>query len=97
MLSKCISLNEAEWLFNTFNNLKISLFTVIWNTILERINRTSKELQSTSIDLNTVVILLKSLNSYIYKLRDEFNNLEKKAKQLGRSRYIKQYNLSYSN
>ena len=83
MLSKCISLNEAEWLFNTFNNLETSLFTVIWNTILERINRTSKELQSTSIDLNTVVILLKSLHSYIYKLRGEFNNLEKKAKQLG--------------
>ena len=105
MISKCISLNEAEWLFNTFNNLETSLFTVIWNTILERINRTSKELQSTSLDLNTVVILLNSLHSYIYKLRDEFNNLEKKAKQLckiltyssKRARYIKQYNLSYSN
>ena len=78
-----ISLNEAKWLFNKFNNLETSLFTVIWNTILERINRTSKELQSTSLDLNTAVILLKSMHSYIYKLRDEFNNLEKKAKQLG--------------
>ena len=104
MLSKCISLNEVKWLFNKFNNLETSLFTVIWNTILERINRTSKELQSTSIDLNTAVILLRSLHSYIYKLRDEFNNLEKKAKQLfkiltyssKRARYIKQYNLSYS-
>ena len=42
MLSKCISLNEATWLFNKFNNLETSLFTVIWNTILERIHRTSK-------------------------------------------------------
>ena len=85
----------------------MSLFTVIWNTILERINRTSKELQSTSLNINTAVriILLKSLHSYIYKLRDEFNNLEKKAKQLcniltyssKRARYIKQCNLSYSN
>ena len=78
---------------------------MILNTIVERINHTSKELQSTSLDLNTAVILLKSLHSYVYKLIDEFNNLEKKAKQLckiityssKRARYIKQYNLSYSN
>ena len=76
-----ISLNEAKWLFNKFNNLEMSLFTVIWNNILERIHRTSKELQS--LDLNTAVILLNSLHSYMYKLRDEFNNLEKNAKQLG--------------
>ena len=82
MLSKCISLNKAKWLFNKFNNMETSLSTVTWNTILERINRNSKELQSTSLDLNTAVILLKSLHSYIYKLRDEFNNFEKKAKQL---------------
>ena len=78
---------------------------MIWNTIVERINHTSKELQSTSLDLNTAVILLKSLHSCVYKLIYEFNNLEKKAKQLckiltyssKRTRYIKKYNLSYSN
>ena len=78
---------------------------MIWNTIVEHIKHTSKELQSTSLDLNTAVILLKSLHSYVYKLIDEFNNLEKKVKQLckiityssKRARYIKQYNLSYSN
>ena len=42
MLSKCIYLNEAKWLFNKFNNLETSLFTVIWNTISERIHCTSK-------------------------------------------------------
>lgn len=45
--------------------------TIFWTNILDRVNKTSKKLQSIDIDLITVVELYQSLIHYVESLRNE--------------------------
>lgn len=56
--------------------------TVIWNTILQRINATSKSLQSVECELFKGSILLKSLENFINNFREEYEKVEKEATDL---------------
>ena len=56
---------------------------------MERFNSTSQKLQSSSIDLNEAVLLLKSLESFIANLRGRFDYFEEKA-SLNMQSYRKQ-------
>ena len=49
-----------------------AFLTSFWNSILERINETSKFLQSETIDLGTAVALLKSLLEFLTLQRHNF-------------------------
>ena len=50
--------------------LDTSIMLVMWDTLLEWIQKTSKALQKTGLALNTAVQLLKSLISFIKDMRE---------------------------
>ena len=51
----------------------------MWNTVLERFNKTSKSVQAEEIELGTVVTLLESLSSFFISLRSKFDEFERRA------------------
>jgi hypothetical protein len=64
---------EAKSLCKTLKSLETGIMTVFWHTILKRTNKTSKLLQSETIDLSVAVSLLKSLADYVEQQRNNFN------------------------
>jgi len=60
--------------------LETALMTVVWHTILERLNATSLSLQKVDIDLISAVKLYDSLVTFLLQLRDRFDEKEEKAK-----------------
>jgi hypothetical protein len=61
------------------NKFETAFMTIFWNTILIRVNETSKLLQSTSMELSAAVALLKSLSAFLVVQRDNFDNYYKKT------------------
>lgn len=74
--------HEAGSLHSKLSKFETALLTVIWDTILQRINKTSKTLQSSSIDISTVVPLYESLIQFINSVRENLNEYEEEAKLL---------------
>ena len=73
---------EATSLMKKMEKYETALMTVIWNTILQRINATSKSLQSVECELLKGSILLRSLENFIEHFREEFGKVEKEATEL---------------
>lgn len=81
----------ASGLYDKMCKLETGFFACFWHAVLERFNCTSKELQDDQIDLNTAVILLKSLNSFVQSLRDRFDDFERDgAQRSGATQYSQQ-------
>ena len=59
--------------------LDTSVMLVMWDTLLERIQKTSEALQKTRLALNTAIQLLKSLISFIKDMREQYDETEEKA------------------
>ena len=76
--------SDSGSLASQMDKVEIALLTVIWNALLERFNRTNKTLQSSTVDLGTVVMLYDSLIEFLHKLRDTvvFDDFESAAKEL---------------
>jgi len=66
------------------NRLECALMAVFWGNVLEILNKTSKKLQSVSIDLITVVQLYNSIIYYVKSARSRniFMDYESSAKDL---------------
>ena len=72
---------EAEGLSKKMEKLETGFLTVLWHDILERINKTSKVLQSK--DVNIVAMnLLDSVKTYLQETRDKFSEYESKARSM---------------
>uniref|UniRef100_H3A9I3 HAT C-terminal dimerisation domain-containing protein n=1 Tax=Latimeria chalumnae TaxID=7897 RepID=H3A9I3_LATCH len=56
------------------------LETAFWHTVVQRFKMTSMQLQKMDINLSTAVHLLRSLESFVTALRDQFENFEYAAK-----------------
>jgi hypothetical protein len=76
--------NEASSLAKKMNELEVAVMCVFWNSILQRFNATSKNLQSVKIDLETCVALYNSLLDFIQSARtmESFISHEEEAKLL---------------
>lgn len=55
---------------------------MLWDTVLQRFNNTSKALQCATLDLNNAVRLLNSLQDFVSSLRSEFDDFEEQGKEL---------------
>ena len=55
-------------------NLETIFLTILWNDILERVNKTSKVLQSKDVDILVAMNLLESLKTYLQEIRDKFSD-----------------------
>ncbi|XP_065650305.1 uncharacterized protein LOC136078462 isoform X2 [Hydra vulgaris] len=73
---------EANGLLARLKILEIGLMICIWNSILNSFNATNKKLQSTDIDLHTVLDLYNGLENYLVQIRDDFDVFEKKAVEI---------------
>ena len=74
---------EAKSLLKKMNDYETAVMTVLWNKILQRINGTSKSLQSIDCTIVNGVSLLKSLEIFINeKIGHNFIEIESEAKEL---------------
>ncbi|XP_065684327.1 zinc finger MYM-type protein 1-like [Hydra vulgaris] len=76
---KSITRSEANGLYLKLDSLETAIMATLWGDILERFNKTSKQLQSVEIDLETVVSLYESLIRYVLDLRSMFDIYEERA------------------
>ncbi|XP_065639704.1 uncharacterized protein LOC136072422 [Hydra vulgaris] len=73
---------EANGLLARLKTLETGLLIYIWNSILNSFNATNKILQSTDIDLYTVLDLYDGLENYLVQIRDDFDVFEYKAVEI---------------
>ena len=71
---------EARGILSKLNTLENCILLVFWSVVMERFQQTSIKLQSTNMDLNEAMKLLRSLNNYVSSLRDAFEDFEEKWK-----------------
>lgn len=62
--------------------LETAFMCVLWHKILQRFQKINTALQSVSIDISVGVSLFTSLETFVAGMRDDFDNLEKEAKEL---------------
>lgn len=74
--------NEAAGFYKKMGSLEIGILATFWNDVLDNLNRTSKYLQSSRMQLNTAIASLRSLRAYIHKTRDMFEKYEKLGAEL---------------
>ncbi|XP_064423566.1 zinc finger MYM-type protein 1-like [Latimeria chalumnae] len=81
-LQKSDTQAEANSLVESMGRLETAFMTTFWSSILTRINKTSKLLQSETMDLSTAVALLKSLSEFVAAQRNNFEEYHKSAMSL---------------
>lgn len=79
---KGISRSEAKGLRKRLQPLETAIMAVFWGSVMNRINSTSKTIQSVDMDISTIVGLYTSLIDYLHVIRDNFNDFEETAKVL---------------
>ena len=58
---------------------EVAFMCELWNDILQRFNKCSILLQSSSTELTTVVSLMKSLDEFVTESREKFGSYDVKA------------------
>ena len=76
---KPASRTEANNLREAMQTLEIGIMSEIWHDVLQPFNKCSKRLQSSDIDLCTAVSLMKSLQTVLDVMRDNFDTFEAKG------------------
>ena len=73
---------EAERLSKKMENLETIFLTILWNDMLERMNITSKVLQSKDVNILVATNLPESIKTYLQETRDKFSEYEFKARSM---------------
>lgn len=73
---------DANCLYNKLCTLETGIYTVFWNNILERVDKTNKLLQDATLDLNTAISAIKSLKNFVQAKRDNFDQYEKQGAEI---------------
>lgn len=71
---------EAKELHKKLKKKEVGITTIVWNTILQRINNTSIDLQKSTINLFVIVSVYESLITFIHDVRNSFDNFELESK-----------------
>ena len=79
---KPVAKAEAKALVKILERYEIALMTVLWNSLLQRINATSKSLQDPILCLSKVVELFKSLIIFFQTVRENFPKIETEARHI---------------
>lgn len=74
--------NEAKALHNKMDSFETALLTLIWARILERVNATSKTLETVDLNVSFGVELMTSLLTFVGEIRNKFSEIELEAKTL---------------
>ncbi|XP_065664567.1 uncharacterized protein LOC136086211 [Hydra vulgaris] len=76
---------DANCLYNKLCTLETGIYTVFWNNILERVDKTNKLLQDATLDLNTAISAIKSLKNFVQAKRDNFDQYEKQGAEISKT------------
>ena len=78
------AIHDAKSLVKKLEKLNTPLMCVIWNDILENMNRINKALQEPGIEIGSVVSNYETLQKYLTSLREhsKFDNFEEQAKSM---------------
>lgn len=63
-------------------SLEVGIMAMFWKDVLDTVNKTSKSLQSATMQVNSAIASVKSLKMYISKKRDEFYKYEELGAEL---------------
>jgi len=72
MNKKANSRNEAKHILNQLRTREMAIMIVTWNCILQRINLTSKTIQSSTTNISIIMTLYNSLFDFIQNVRENF-------------------------
>ncbi|KAL7881031.1 hypothetical protein SRHO_G00032850 [Serrasalmus rhombeus] len=76
MKEKCVTRSEASALCDKLDTLETAFMAYFWDTILQRFQATSLQLQKHDIDICTATQLLLSLRDFVAAQRDNFEVFE---------------------
>jgi hypothetical protein len=71
--------NEAKHILNQIKTREMTIMIVTWNCILQRINLTSKTIQSSTTNISIIVPLYNSLFDFIQNVRENFEKYENES------------------
>ena len=63
-------------------NLETIFLTILWNDMLEKMNKKSKVLQSKDVNILVATNLLESMTTYLQETRDKFSEYEFKVRSM---------------
>ena len=73
---------EAEGLNKKMENLETIFLTILRNDMLERMNKTSKVLQSKDVNILVATNLLEAMKTYLQETRDKLSEYDFKARSV---------------
>ncbi|XP_018800336.1 PREDICTED: uncharacterized protein LOC108975947 [Bactrocera latifrons] len=79
---------EARSIRLKLERFETALITVFWGCLLERINATSKKLESVEIDITFVIELYEALIHFVGETRENFDDLKIKGEKLS---FVQEY------
>lgn len=79
MNEKANTRNEAKHILNQLRTREMAIMIVTWNCILQRINLTSKTIQSSTTNISIIVPLYNSLFDFIQNVRENFEIYENES------------------
>jgi len=71
---------EVDGLRRRLDELETVIMLMVWHKILMQFKKTSKSLQESGFVINTAILLIKSLKSFIELQRNDFDVFEMEAK-----------------
>lgn len=74
--------HDAKRLHSKMSKFEFALMTVIWDSILQRMNNASKTIQSENCKMSTIVPLYNSLIKFVQHVRNHFDDWENQAETL---------------
>lgn len=74
--------NEARTLLSKMETFEFAVMTVVWDTILQRMNSVNKSIQSVNCEMAAIVPLYESLECFIKYVQENFENYENEAESL---------------
>ena len=83
---------QARGIYDKMKILETGIMVILWSKVLERFQKTSVALQSSTLDLNKACDLLDSLCGFVIVQRNEFPAIEQEAKDLTKCQQYKHAN-----
>jgi hypothetical protein len=81
-IEKPVAKAEAMGLAKKLASYEMTIMTLVWSLLIERLNKTSKCLQTEESNLKIAINMLESLKQYVFDVREDFSAINSDAKSL---------------
>lgn len=80
--------NEARTISQKLSSLETTIMALLWGSILERFNKVNVKLQYETTEFGKIVAYYNSLCGFLQEVRNQFDDLERSAKEKCRKEYL---------